>query len=140
MPERDPTETDPKFNISLPRIPDAREAEEQEMHDPERRDGSERRGTGNPYKGHKVVAVPMMWALTFIASVLTGVFWMGYNWASALRELEDLHRSVHDLQTTMQAGTEHRSSLDSQMAVLQKQLEWEHDRVGRLESRLIRDR
>ena len=129
--ERDPTQTDPKFNLSWPRLPDPRE---------ERRDGEERRGSGNPLKGRKVVAVPLMWAITLAGTVLSGVFWMGYNWASALRELEDLHRGVTYLQTTLQAGTEHRSSLDAQIAVLQQQLEWEHDRVGRLESRLIRER
>jgi hypothetical protein len=133
MAERDPTETDPKWHFSMPRLPDPREEEE-------RRDGEERRGTGNPLKGRRVVAVPMTWVITLAGTVLTGVFWTGYHWASALRELEDLHRAVHDLQTTMQAGTEHRSGLDAQLTVLQKQLEWEHDRVGRLESRLIRDR
>lgn len=133
---RDPTETDPKLNISIPypRLPD------EEEHEPERRDGQERRGTNNPYKGRKIVAVPMMWALAFIGTMLTGVFWMGFNWASALRELEDLHRAVHDLRTTIAAGSERRSTLDAEMAVLQKQLEWEHDRIGRLESRLSRER
>lgn len=116
----DPDTTNPKLNLELGEAPEQHEENGDEEPPGDRRHFERRR---NPYRSRKVVAVPLGWVVTFLSSVTLGFFWIGFNWASALRELENLTNSVHHLQETASATSSHVWEIDRNVAVMQRQLD-----------------
>jgi hypothetical protein len=117
----------PKINVELPDM----DVEEDDPPPEYRRRvpmgyrGPERRGEGDPLSGRRVVAIPLTWAISLIGSVVAGVFIGGYNWASALREIENMRSEVRTVRESVRIEGQRFSELDKSMAVLQKQLEIE---------------